>query len=240
MCLASFFLKTNLYSTLQIEEMPTSAELKQIHHTMHLFVQNKLENLGMNFRVWDWTRQELYGLVLGSFVKIGLVPNDHTLSTLLSFIIEVDSGYLDNPYHSFLHAVDVLYMMHYILIDLNTAHILGLDKMEITSLLIAALTHDILHPGLNNLYQVNAKTDIARKYNNKSVLENLSCDRLKELLQKHDFLDKLDYGLVEPVSDLNGTAIQQIVYMTTIIMDAIMNTDMCFHFTLLKQLTGTV
>lgn len=196
----------------------------------------------MNFRVWDWSRNELYGLVLGSFVSIGVVPqapNDELFSTLVAFVQDVEYGYFGNPYHSFLHAVDVLYVMYYILIDLNIAQILGMNKMEISALLIAALTHDILHPGLNNLFHINTESEIAKKYSGQSVLENLSCDRLSELLETHKLIENLYYGHVEPITDINGNIIDKYVYMHRIIRDSIMNTDMCFHFQLLKQLAET-
>ena len=97
---------------------------------------------------------ELFGLVLGMFVRSDLVPDSKTLTSILNFAIEVAEGYQHNPYHSFLHAVDVTYIMYWTLSDMGVADQLGLNKMEMAALLIAALTHDVLHPGLNNLYQV--------------------------------------------------------------------------------------
>lgn len=194
----------------------------------------------MNFKVWDWSRNQLYGLVTGTFVKIGVCSLEQTdaFDSLISFIHDVEDGYFVNPYHSFLHAVDVLYVTYYILIDLDVASILGMNKMEMSALLIAALTHDILHPGVNNLFHVNSQSELAAKYAGKSVLENLSCDKLKELLDKHGILEKLEYGYVEPVSEAeSGNILDQRVYMNRMIMDAIINTDMCFHFQLLQQLS---
>jgi hypothetical protein len=184
----------------------------------------------------------MFGLVLGCFSSIGVIgqdPDDAVLSSLIAFVQDVEHGYFDNPYHSFLHAVDVLYVMYYILVDLNVAQILGMNKMEISALLIAALTHDILHPGLNNLFHINTESEVAEKYENQSVLENLSCDRLSELLEKHKIIEILEYGHVEPILDTTGKEIDTFMYMHRIIRDSIMNTDMCFHFQLLKQISET-
>ncbi|CAG8785735.1 10723_t:CDS:1, partial [Cetraspora pellucida] len=37
------------------------------------FIDDKLNSkIGMEFKVWDWQIPELYGIVLGMFVKLGL------------------------------------------------------------------------------------------------------------------------------------------------------------------------
>jgi len=45
-------------------------------------------------------------------------------------------------------------MLYFVLVALKIKDTLNLNLVEITALLIAALAHDILHPGLNNVYQV--------------------------------------------------------------------------------------
>ncbi|KAI8593926.1 hypothetical protein BDZ88DRAFT_390552, partial [Geranomyces variabilis] len=176
---------------------------------------------------------EMYGLLLGMFVKNGLVPNSATLCGLLNFVIDMADGYLDNPYHSFLHAVDVTYMVYYSLVDLALAAELAFTTVDFVSLLIAALAHDVLHPGVNNLFHVNAKTDLALRYRNKSVLERQSCDHLSFLLQKHTFLADLLYG------ELAGAGSDPATLIESIAIEAILNTDMCHHFGLLEKLSST-
>ncbi|KAI8914822.1 hypothetical protein DFJ77DRAFT_430758, partial [Powellomyces hirtus] len=197
------------------------------------FSQGTLAQLGMNFKVWDWTKPEMYGLLLGMFVKNGLVPNSATLCGLLNFIIDIAEGYFDNPYHSFLHAVDVTYMVYWALVDLALAEELAFSTIDFVALLIAALAHDVLHPGVNNLFHVNAKTDLAKHYHNKSVLERQSCDHLSLLLRKHTFLSDLLYG--EHLS----TTEHPPVLIEHIAIEAILNTDMCHHFGLLEKLSTT-
>lgn len=50
--------------------------------------------------------------------------------------------------------------------------------IEKLSLMIAAVGHDLDHPGLNNTYQMNALTQLAIAYNDTSPLENHHCGRL--------------------------------------------------------------
>ena len=47
--------------------------------------------------------------------------------------------------------------------------------IEKLSLLVAAVGHDLDHPGFNNAYQMNALTQLAIAYNDSSPLENHHC-----------------------------------------------------------------
>lgn len=42
-------------------------------------------------------------------------------------------------------------------------------------MLISALTHDVDHPGNNNDFEIKTGSELALRYNNKSVLENYHC-----------------------------------------------------------------
>jgi len=42
---------------------------------------------------------------------------------------------------------------------------LGLKELDILATLLAAVCHDYKHPGLNNIYHINAQTELALSYN---------------------------------------------------------------------------
>ena len=48
----------------------------------------------------------------------------------------------------------------------------ALTSMDIFSILIASICHDLQHPGLNNNYLVNTYSELALRYNDVTVLEN--------------------------------------------------------------------
>jgi hypothetical protein len=52
-----------------------------------------------------------------------------------------------------------------------------LSVLEKFALILAAIGHDMDHPGLNNAYQMNALTELAIAYNDCSPLENHHCGR---------------------------------------------------------------
>ncbi|EGB08555.1 hypothetical protein AURANDRAFT_25718, partial [Aureococcus anophagefferens] len=86
------------------------------------------------------------------------------------FIRAVGDAYNDNPYHNFRHGVAVLHLSFVALCHTRRAK--GLTSLDILSLKVAALCHDIDHPGWNNDFEVNSSSDKALLYNDVSVLEN--------------------------------------------------------------------
>lgn len=110
------------------------------------FIDNKLteKDTGLNFNVWKWSKPELYGLILGMMVKLDLVGAlNIRKSEMLDFIIDVEKGYYNTSYHSFLHAVDVVVVLYYMLTDLGAAKYIS--SLDAICLLIAGLCHDIGH-----------------------------------------------------------------------------------------------
>ncbi|CAI2164233.1 675_t:CDS:2 [Funneliformis geosporum] len=211
----------------------SSDELITCERTMLKFIDNKLsEDTGMHFNVWKWTIPELYGILLGMLVKLDLVGTlDIRKSEMLDFIIDVEKGYNITSYHSFLHAVDVVVVLYYMLTDLGAAkYITSLDAI---CLLIAGLCHDIGHPGLNNVYQVNARTGLAVRYNDLSVLENYSCDLTMDIITKH----KIFRHVHNCDNEYLGCDPKEVdTSLKSLITKTILATDMMFHFDLLESL----
>eukprot|EP00842_Homolaphlyctis_polyrhiza_P000172 jgi/Hompol1/1155/HPOL_001331-RA len=167
------------------------------------------------------------------FVKDGLVRDSQTMQQLLEFTSEVAEHYFDNPYHSFYHAIDMTYMTYYLLHDMGIREQLDLTSADVAALLLAAIAHDVLHPGTNNLFQVNSSTPVAKLYHNQSVLENQSMHYVLDLLTtKYTFLESFHF---EDLQASNTPHQEIIVRIIDTISDAILKTDMAFHFSLLEQ-----
>lgn len=96
------------------------------------------------------------------FAKLGVLSAlDITPSTLLDFLIDVDTTYLNAPYHSFYHAVDIVTVLYYILTELEADQYLS--NLDIAALLIAALCHDAGHVSRTILDQKGDTGDQGRK-----------------------------------------------------------------------------
>ncbi|KAI7867749.1 hypothetical protein BDF14DRAFT_1742942 [Spinellus fusiger] len=142
---------------------------------------------------------------------------------LYAFIMDLSSVYHEgNPYHNFAHAVDVLQCLYFLLCQtpwkpLSPLHSL-LRPKDIFALFIAAIGHDAAHPGVNNMFLINASTPLALLYNDRSVLESLHSMALFQLIKKH--------GLEECLGGSNSPDYQE--FRKTVIT-SILATDMSLH-----------
>nr|XP_031316059.1 high affinity cGMP-specific 3',5'-cyclic phosphodiesterase 9A isoform X1 [Camelus dromedarius] len=93
--------------------------------------------------------------------------------TLKRWLLCVHDNYRNNPFHNFRHCFCVAQMMY------SMVWLCGLQEkfsqMDILILMTAAICHDLDHPGYNNTYQINARTELAVRYNDISPLENHHC-----------------------------------------------------------------
>ena len=153
---------------------------------------------------WDFdslamTSEEIRAHVLLMFGSLGLLRVDCETPThnsvdsdaaaaegfctplaLWNFVARIETGYNDNPYHNFRHAVDVTHTVYrYVTITEPRTHFTHVEKF---ALLVAALSHDLDHPGVNNAFLVNTKDRLATLYNDSSVLENSHIAFLYDLI----------------------------------------------------------
>uniref|UniRef100_A0A1A8E3B1 Phosphodiesterase n=1 Tax=Nothobranchius kadleci TaxID=1051664 RepID=A0A1A8E3B1_NOTKA len=90
---------------------------------------------------------------------------------LWRFLVLVQEDYHnDNPYHNSVHAADVTQAMFCFLQEPMLAN--ALTSYDILLGLLAAATHDLDHPGVNQLFLIKTDHYLATLYRNTSVLEN--------------------------------------------------------------------
>ncbi|KAG0042687.1 3',5'-cyclic-nucleotide phosphodiesterase [Gryganskiella cystojenkinii] len=58
---------------------------------------------------------------------------------------------------------------------------------DIFALVVASIGHDVGHPGVNNMFLINAHTPLAQVYNDRSVLESFHSMALFQVMKKHGF-----------------------------------------------------
>jgi hypothetical protein len=69
-----------------------------------------------------------------------------------------------------------------------------LTDLDALSLLLAAMCHDLEHPGLTNAYQVKTRSPLALRYHDSSVLENHHACVGFTLLERAGLLVRLSGG----------------------------------------------
>ncbi|CAK1553982.1 unnamed protein product [Leptosia nina] len=83
----------------------------------------------------------------------------------------IEEGYHStNPYHNSVHAADVTQAMHCFLQQHRIRE--HLEPSEIMASLLAAIAHDMDHPGVNQPFLIATSNHLAALYQNTSVLEN--------------------------------------------------------------------
>ncbi|KAK9460816.1 uncharacterized protein V1516DRAFT_625760 [Lipomyces oligophaga] len=143
-----------------------------------------------------------------------------------------------NPYHNFRHAVDVLQATFCFLLAIGIipSYPYGTEwspKVQskncecavenvFTSgdalvLLVAAIGHDVGHPGVTNAFLISVRSPLARMYNDRSVLESFHCAAFSQILSKY-------------------WPVMQQKEMKESILEAVLATDMAVHFEYMKKL----
>lgn len=103
-----------------------------------------------------------------------------------------------------------------------------IGNLEVFILIVSCICHDLDHPGYNNIYQINARTELALRYNDISPLENHHCSVAFRVLEAPECnilasLDNATYRIVR-----EG------------IIRCILATDMARHNEILGQFTDIV
>ena len=135
--------------------------------------------------------------------NLGLLDDEIlNIYKLEKFLISVSNQYIpETLYHNSLHGSDVTHSVYSFFTHSNVEKIAKTNVLDLLSIIIAALGHDIGHPGLTNTYHINDSTDMAITYNDISVLENFHASTLFKTLRKSENnifekLSNIDYKII--------------------------------------------
>ena len=144
-------------------------------------------------------------------------------TTLFLFARAVGDAYPPNPYHNFAHALDVTHAA--IRPAAAAAKRAPLAPNERAALVLAALCHDVGHPGVNNAFLVATRADVARVYNDTSVLEAASVARAYDVTAR------------TPGGDIFAALPDAAAWrdVRRLFIAAILHTDMTHHFPMVSK-----
>jgi len=192
------------------------------------------EYLETNICNWNFDMLKFKDLTNGRHLTefgIGIIKRFDVLKTLnvptsitANFLKDVSEGYLPNPYHNSIHGADVANSIGYFLSNPEFGG--HFNQLETSCLILAALVHDVGHPGFNNAFLIATKSTEALLYNDQSVLENLHTAYFFKILQKPSSnilqnLDEKDYK-----------------YFRKLSIALILDTDLTKHFVILTKFKG--
>lgn len=177
------------------------------------------------FNLWDLSYDDYITLTMLILLKFEL-PTKFSIDvhawTAFMFEVERLMTVHMNPYHNYTHIMDVLQSVAVILHDFSAYQ--WLSDIDIFSLILSAIVHDLEHPGTNNPYQVNSSSPLAIRYNDIAVLESYHCARAFEVLHA------LNMGI------FSGLTVDQRKYVRKIMISAVLSTDMTTHFSLKDEM----
>lgn len=138
--------------------------------------------------------------------------------TLYHWLHLIQSNYhWKNPYHNATHSSDVLQAMAYYLDKLRSKDVL--TAADEVAALIAAIVHDVDHPGRTSSFLVNAYDRLAILYNDNAVLES------------HHAAQAFMLTASEPKSDIfRNLERPDFELLRHSIIDMVLATDMARHF----------
>jgi len=151
--------------------------------------------------------------------------------TLIEFLKAIESRY--NPtvsYHNHVHAADVTQSLH-VLLQMGAKNFTE-EKLELFSMLISAVVHDVGHTGLNNNFHINSRSELALLYNDVSVLENMHVSSMFRLILGDNRDRRLD--IFENFDE------EQTTKARDFITKAVLSTDMKKHFAKLNAIKGII
>jgi hypothetical protein len=127
------------------------------------------------------------------------------------------------PYHNFKHGFSVLQLIH-VIGERNQKLFKFISNQDYLFLLLAAVGHDVCHPGINNGYLIGTKHELALRYNNISVLENHHAAVTLEILNSTAL-----------VQDCDQHYMREAIVCSTLSTDMAKHKDVCSSFDKLKE-----
>ncbi|KAJ3038957.1 High affinity cAMP-specific 3',5'-cyclic phosphodiesterase 7A, partial [Rhizophlyctis rosea] len=112
----------------------------------------------------------LYFSALYAFQASGVLAQFQVdLNKFKHWILLIESNYHPHPYHNAIHAADVLHGLGYLVLEDPMGQ--TFTPLETIAGMLAAVGHDIDHPGFNNNFIVKSHHPLALLYSDTSVLE---------------------------------------------------------------------
>lgn len=164
------------YSCQSESDMDCETVFDKFNCMRDMEVRSEVKGLleSVNFNNWQWNEAEMLVLLRQMYLDLGLLDTFNIpKSTFHTWLCEVYRSYNRVPFHNFKHCFMVSQMMYGLIQQLDLKS--SFSPAELFALLTSAVCHDLDHPGYNNSYQVNARTELAIRYNDMSVLENHHC-----------------------------------------------------------------
>ena len=117
-----------------------------------------------------------------------------------SFFARIEATYLDQHFHNATHGADVMQAVYSLLV--NSPVYKHLEPIERLGVVLAAVTHDIAHPGVNNTFLANTNDKLCQQFGKESTLEKFHLSVAMEVIEDTKILDNLSQTEIKRVHAL--------------------------------------
>lgn len=163
-----------------------------------------------------------------SMLGAGVTPSK-LRERILVFLTEIESMYLQVPYHDAVHATDVMQTMN-VFFEMDFFECLAKERLGSRLIcLMAAACHDVAHTGQTNAYHVATSSDLAILYNDISPLENMHVSRAFQLMRQQPAADWLGSFAREHTNPDSGKTWNIFSRMRRYLVVMILGTDNAKH-----------
>uniref|UniRef100_A0A0G4GES2 Phosphodiesterase n=1 Tax=Chromera velia CCMP2878 TaxID=1169474 RepID=A0A0G4GES2_9ALVE len=148
---------------------------------------------------------------------LGGVP----VERVATFLLVVQATYKPAPYHNGLHGAEVALLGYWL-----CKHTGAFDHMSPLwhlAFVVAALCHDVGHPGENNNFQKNSGSSLAVTYNDRAILENFHAAETFRIL------------LSDRCNVTEGMVREDFQTFRALVLEFILATDMSSHFEFISK-----
>ncbi|CRK94393.1 CLUMA_CG007900, isoform A [Clunio marinus] len=155
------------------------------------------------------------------FIALFKIPEEK----LARFLLLVQKGYRNTPYHNWFHAFSVAHFSYVCMKNLRLMERGIITKLQGLSFLISCLCHDLDHRGFNNSYMTQSGSQLARLYSSEGSIN-----------ERHH-LSQAICILNDPGSKiLDSLSTEQFMESIDYLRELILATDLANHFRIFKQL----
>ena len=151
------------------------------------------------------------------------------IDKLNSFLKSVTNQYLISTlYHNSIHGADITQTICLFFNYSNAEKISHTKALDLLSIIISALGHDIGHPGLTNNFHINSLSELAITYNDSSCLENFHLATLFKTLRKDE------------TNIFENLSVQDFKKIRKKMISEILATDMAIHGKIINNIRSKI
>eukprot|EP00930_Biecheleria_cincta_P032000 TRINITY_DN22203_c0_g1_i1.p1 TRINITY_DN22203_c0_g1~~TRINITY_DN22203_c0_g1_i1.p1 ORF type:complete len:625 (-),score=107.21 TRINITY_DN22203_c0_g1_i1:202-2076(-) len=184
-----------------------------------------LELCKLEFNALDYSSELLVAEVPAILQHAGCMQSCGIDSECLyEWVQAVRNGYRQNPFHNFFHAFSVYQMCFFQLSNLDVFS--SLSSTQALGLLVAALCHDIDHPGVSNSFLIKTQGELAMRYNDVAVLENHHASVTCQILRREET------AIAQSLSKIDKVILRQSI------IKCILSTDMSQHMQICRRVSS--